>query len=92
MSHSDPQEPVFALLADAASSEDVEVLAFRKPPEELPSSLQLPSVAAGLPPATATPPVAAVAPPPVVVAKPPVFTVTPPQPSVSPADQADEDR
>jgi rod shape-determining protein MreC len=81
-----------ALLADAASSEDVEVLAFRKPPEQLPSSLQLPSVAAGLPPATATPPVVAVVPPPVIAVKPPVFTVAPSQPSVSPADDADEDR
>ncbi|MBN9546745.1 MAG: hypothetical protein J0I19_14850 [Alphaproteobacteria bacterium] len=78
-----------ALLADASSSEDVEVLAFRKPPEELPSSLELPAVAAGLPPATATPPVITIAPEPPVTAKP----VTPPaaQPT-SPADQADEDR
>ena len=78
-----------ALLADASSSEDVEVLAFRKPPEQLPSSLQLPAVAAGLPPATATPPVFTIAPEPPVTAKP----VTPPaaQPT-SPADQADEDR
>jgi rod shape-determining protein MreC len=77
-----------ALLADAATSEDVEVLAFRKPPEELPATVQLPSVAAGLPPATATPPVAAAAP---VVKAPPV-TVAPPQPSTSPDDQSDEDR
>ncbi|MES2255733.1 MAG: rod shape-determining protein MreC [Pseudomonadota bacterium] len=80
-----------ALLADAASSEDVEVLAFRKPPEQLPSSLQLPAVAAGLPPATATPPVFTIAPEaPAAAVKPPV-TVTPP-PTQSPADQADEDR
>ena len=79
-----------ALLADAATSEDVEVLAFRKPPEELPATVQLPSVAAGLPPATATPPapVAAAAP---VVKAPPV-AVAPPQPSASPGDQPDEDR
>ncbi len=78
-----------ALLADAASSEDVEVLAFRKPPEQLPASLQLPAVAAGLPPATAEPPVFTIAPEPPVTAKP----MTPPaaQPT-SPADQADEDR
>jgi rod shape-determining protein MreC len=80
-----------ALLADAASSEDVEVLAFRKPPEQLPSSLQLPAVAAGLPPATATPPVFTIAPEaPAAAVKPPV-TATPP-PTQSPADQADEDR
>ena len=48
-----------ALLADAASSEDVEVLAFRKPAETLPATTpQLPAVAAGLPPA-APPPAAA---------------------------------
>jgi len=76
-----------ALLADAASSEDVEVLAFRKPPEQLPSSLELPAVAAGLPPATATPPVITIAPEPPVTAKP----AAPPTPT-SPADQADEDR
>ncbi len=81
-----------ALLADAATSEDVEVLAFRKPPEELPASLQLPSVAAGLPPATATPPVITIAPePPATAVKPAPVTTSPP-PSVSPADQADEDR
>jgi rod shape-determining protein MreC len=42
-----------ALLADAAASDEVEVLAFRKPPETLPdaSKAQLPAVAAGLPPA-----------------------------------------
>ncbi|MGH6829150.1 MAG: hypothetical protein ACREFW_09605, partial [Rhizomicrobium sp.] len=46
-----------ALLADAGSSEDVEVLAFRKPPEELPpaASNQIPAVAAGLPPAAPMP-------------------------------------
>ena len=76
-----------ALLADASSSEDVEVLAFRKPPEQLPSSLELPAVAAGLPPATATPPVFTIAPEPPVTTKPAA-----PPPSTSPADQADEDR
>jgi rod shape-determining protein MreC len=43
-----------SLLADPASAEDVEVLAFRKPPENPPPanvSSQLPAVAAGLPPA-----------------------------------------
>ncbi|HEX2759009.1 MAG TPA: rod shape-determining protein MreC [Rhizomicrobium sp.] len=78
-----------ALLADAASSEDVEVLAFRKPPEQLPGSLQLPAVAAGLPPATATPPVFTIAPEPPVTAKPADPSTAQP---TSPADQADEDR
>jgi rod shape-determining protein MreC len=42
-----------ALLADAAASDEVEVLAFRKQPESLPTATmaQLPAVAAGLPPA-----------------------------------------
>ena len=46
-----------ALLADASSSEDVDVLAFRRPAEGLPAatSSQLPAVAAGLPPATVAP-------------------------------------
>jgi len=78
-----------ALLADASSSEDVEVLAFRKPPEQLPSSLELPAVAAGLPPATATPPVFTIAPEPPVTAKP---AAPPAASATSPADQADEDR
>ena len=78
-----------ALLADAASSEDVEVLAFRKPPEQLPSSLELPAVAAGLPPATATPPVITIAPEPPVAVKP---AAPPAAQPTSPADQADEDR
>ena len=82
-----------ALLADAASSEDVEVLAFRKPPEQPPAKLQLPAVAAGLPPATATPPVAssaAAAPAPAATVKPPA--APPSTAQTSPADQADEDR
>ena len=53
-----------ALLAEAASSEDVEVLAFRRAPETLPtgSDAQLPAVAAGLKPVAPAPalPVAAV--------------------------------
>ena len=48
-----------ALLADPASSEDVEVLGFRKPAELLPptSQNQLPAVAAGLAPASGVAPV-----------------------------------
>ena len=82
-----------ALLADAATSEDVEVLAFRKPPEELPAHSQLPAVAAGLPPATSAPPVpAANAAPVAPAAKVPAAHVAAPQPSQSPADHAGEDR
>jgi hypothetical protein len=42
-----------SLLADPASSEDVEVLGFRQAPETppAPSASELPAVAAGLPPA-----------------------------------------
>ena len=43
-----------ALLADSASSEDVEVMAFGKTPEAMPATTpkQIPAIAAGLPPAT----------------------------------------
>jgi rod shape-determining protein MreC len=53
-----------ALLADAASAQDVEILAFRRPPEELPADAQsqLPAVAAGLKPAAPPPPGPATAP------------------------------
>jgi rod shape-determining protein MreC len=53
-----------ALLADAASAQDVEILAFRRPPEELPADAhsQLPAVAAGLKPAAPPPPAPAEAP------------------------------
>ena len=73
-----------ALLADAGSSQDVEVLNFSKPPEAPPASAQLPAEAAGLKPqapppapvASATPAPAAPAPKP----KPPV--------AATPSDQA----
>lgn len=60
-----------ALLADAASAQDVEILAFRRPPEPLPADTQsqLPAVAAGLKPAA--PPEAA-----------PVSVQTPAAPSI----------
>jgi rod shape-determining protein MreC len=47
-----------ALLADGASAQDVEILAFRRPPEDLPADAQsqLPAVAAGLKPAAPPPP------------------------------------
>lgn len=49
-----------ALLADPASAQDVEILAFRRPPEQLPADTQnqLPAVAAGLKPAAPPPPAA----------------------------------
>jgi rod shape-determining protein MreC len=48
-----------ALLADAASSQDVEILNFSKPPETPPASAQLPAEAAGLKPQPPPPPVPA---------------------------------
>jgi len=44
------------LLADPASSQDVEVLNFSQPPEALPPAAQLPAEAAGLKPQAAPPP------------------------------------
>jgi rod shape-determining protein MreC len=51
-----------ALLADAAASQDVEILNFSKPPETPPASAQLPAEAAGLKPQPPPPPPAAPAP------------------------------
>jgi len=71
-----------ALLADAASSQDVEVLNFSKPPEAPPASAQLPAEAAGLKP-QAPPPAPATtvtpAPPATPAAKPPVTATPKPQ-------------
>jgi rod shape-determining protein MreC len=59
-----------ALLADAGQSQDVEILNFAEPPEQLPPEAQLPVEAAGFkpmappPPATVTPPSASGVPPP----------------------------
>jgi rod shape-determining protein MreC len=60
-----------ALLADAASAEDVEILAFRRPPEDLPANAQsqLPAVAAGLKPAAPPQPAPASAPAPLTTAR-----------------------
>lgn len=68
-----------ALLADAASAQDVEVLAFRRPPEELPANAQsqLPAVAAGLKPAAPPPPA-----PPAPVSAPVPSAITPSKPAV----------
>jgi rod shape-determining protein MreC len=49
-----------ALLADAAASQDVEILSFSKPPETPPASAQLPAEAAGLKPQAPPPPAAPV--------------------------------
>ncbi|HET7086945.1 MAG TPA: rod shape-determining protein MreC [Rhizomicrobium sp.] len=51
-----------ALLADAAASQDVEVLNFSKTPEALPATAQLPAEAAGLKPQPPPPPPVAAAP------------------------------
>ncbi len=82
-----------ALLADAASSQDVEILNFSKPPEALPATAQLPADAAGLKPMAPPPPPVPVAvtppPKPVVVPKP---IVAAPRPEPAPADAEDVDR
>lgn len=78
-----------ALLADPASSQDVEILNFSQPPEALPPSAQLPAEAAGLKPQAPPPPAPAAAPQPPVAAKP----ATPPvasQPSPPVNDAGDD--
>ena len=79
-----------ALLADAAASQDVEVLNFAKPPEPLPPGIQLPAEAAGLAPMVPPPPpVQAAAPAPApVIAKPKVA----PKPEAVTPDGEDADR
>jgi len=76
-----------ALLADAASSQDVEVLNFSKPPEAPPASAQLPAEAAGLKP-QAPPPAPATTvtptPPATPAAKPPVTATPKPQSTQAP--------
>jgi len=81
-----------ALLADAAASQDVEILNFSKPPEAPPATAQLPAEAAGLKPqAPPPPPQAAAAPPPPAAAPPKPKPVAPaPAPAGAPAE--DEDR
>lgn len=71
-----------ALLADPASSQDVEILNFSQPPEALPPSAQLPAEAAGLKPQAPPPPAPAAASQPPVGAKPvtPAAPATPPPP------------
>jgi len=75
-----------ALLADAAASQDVEILNFSKPPEAPPATAQLPAEAAGLKPQAPPPPQAAAAPPPPAAAAPPPPAAAPPKPKpVAPA-------
>ena len=76
-----------ALLADAASSQDVEVLNFSKPPEAPPASAQLPAEAAGLKPQAPPPapaPTVTPAPPATPAAKPPVTATPKPQSTQAP--------
>jgi rod shape-determining protein MreC len=83
-----------ALLADAASSQDVEILNFSKPPENPPASAQLPVEAAGLKPLVPPPPADAAnpaKPAPAAVTPPPAPKPKPVAAEPAPAD-ADEDR
>jgi rod shape-determining protein MreC len=80
-----------ALLADAAASQDVEILNFSKPPEAPPASAQLPAEAAGLKPQAPPPHQAAVIPtPPIAAAPPKPKPAAPAAPAAAPAE--DEDR
>ncbi|HSS13684.1 MAG TPA: rod shape-determining protein MreC [Rhizomicrobium sp.] len=75
-----------ALLADAAASQDVEILNFSKPPEAPPATAQLPAEAAGLKPQAPPPPVAATpAAPAAAPAKPKPVAVAP----AAPAEEVD---
>jgi rod shape-determining protein MreC len=66
-----------ALLADAAASQDVEILNFSKPPETPPTSAQLPAEAAGLKPQAPPPRAQAVVTPTPPPAAPAAATVKP---------------
>jgi rod shape-determining protein MreC len=87
-----------ALLADAAASQDVEILNFSKPPEALPAIAQLPVEAAGLKPQAPQPPPApaAAAPtPPKPAPKPvpkPVVAAAPETPAADASPTEDVDR
>jgi rod shape-determining protein MreC len=76
-----------ALLADAAHSEDVEVLHFARPPEELPAVQQLPAEAAGLAPMV--PPAPKSMPQPVAAPAPPKLKM-PPLSQSAPQDASPE--
>ena len=80
-----------SLLADAAASQDVEILNFSKPPEAPPPTAQLPAEAAGLKPQAPPPPQTAAAPtPPASVVPPKPKPATPAAPAAERAE--DEDR
>jgi rod shape-determining protein MreC len=80
-----------ALLADAAASQDVEILNFSKPPEAPPATAQLPAEAAGLKPQAPPPQTAAAPAPPAAPPKPkPVAPAAPAAPAAASTD--DEDR
>jgi rod shape-determining protein MreC len=83
-----------ALLADAAASQDVEILNFSKPPETPPASAQLPAEAAGLKPQAPPPPVQAMAAPtaPLVPAPVKPKPVTPAAATAINGPAEDEDR
>jgi rod shape-determining protein MreC len=84
-----------ALLADAAAAQDVEVLNFARPPEQLPPAAQLPMDAAGLKPLPPPPPPVQAAPlaqPAPVPAKPKPVAAPPAPPVVSTPDGEDLDR
>jgi len=75
-----------ALLADPAASQDVEILNFSAPPEELPPTAQLPAEAAGLKPHVPPPPLQA-APATITAATPKPSTA---KPAAAPAASGDE--
>ena len=82
-----------SLLADAAASQDVEILNFSKPPEAPPPTAQLPAEAAGLKPQAPPPPqTAAAAPTPVVAPSKPKPAAAAPVAPTAPASDEDEDR
>jgi rod shape-determining protein MreC len=78
-----------ALLADAGSSQDVEILNFSQPPETPPAIAQLPVEAAGLKPQPLAPPPVPVAPAATVVPPKPKPAVSKPETAAAPAEDAD---
>jgi rod shape-determining protein MreC len=78
-----------ALLADAGSSQDVEILNFSQPPETPPAIAQLPVEAAGLKPQPLAPPPVPVAPAATVAPPKPKPAVSKPETAAAPAEDAD---
>ena len=81
-----------SLLADAAASQDVEILNFSKPPEAPPPTAQLPAEAAGLKPQAPPPPQTAAAAPTPLVAPPKPKPAAAAPVAPAPASDEDEDR